>query len=223
MIILIILLIILFALLCDSMFSNFEYEHLTQISNESVQNLASLYNSSKIRTSSLDVTGPTVLSGNVTSEMPLIAKSDVTINGSLNSNGKLNSNKDLSINGKGILYARTITARPETGDPADGILNISGASRLNLLTYDVAISKGWGGSGNLVVQGTMYNEGPILCNNSIPCAWIIKINLYENTDYSGNPISFDNIGGCCPTTNTHNKKILSCKIFTQGDREVGWK
>lgn len=127
--------------------TNVSNEHLTNVSNEGLQNLSSMYNSSTLTTSNLNVTNDASINGKTT-------VSNLNVTGDASINGKTTCGDDV--------FVRSIF-----GNGPNGRMNIGGNESLFLLNKNgVNISKAWGGTGDLTVEGNL-NLGTITGPNRL--------------------------------------------------------
>lgn len=160
-------------------------EHLTIVSNEGIQNLGKVYNSEKLTTTNLNVTGDAMITGYTTCSNDLTTNGTIIANGNITANGfklstdainitkPLNSTNNLTINGTATindkLIVTTIVGDDNNGN--NGRMHISGNELLYLLNKNgTIVSKAWGGNGNLTVDGSLYAP------NALPGAWLINGN-----------------------------------------------
>ena len=182
--------ILIVLIMCNN---NLYFEHLTILSNESLQNLGSVYNNSNLKISNINVTsdatiennanvgnnvnvgkdfevsGNEVIHGSSTIKKKLIVEDGAHIKKNIDVDESVNIKKDLNVDG-------TLKAITITGKGTSGRLHISGDELLFLLNKKgVIIGKEWGGNGNLSVQGNLNMNGGIFTGG---------IKVYDNIQAS---------------------------------------
>lgn len=245
--IIIILLVVL--IIYNFLFYSENFEKFTTVSNESVQNIASIYNNNKITVSNLETTQNISVGNNAsvvnTLTSPTINTSNLTGSGGLsisNPNGvtitrPTGGTGNLVVQGNSTVQGNSIT---------NGRLSVTGVTTL---------------SSNTNISGSLNVTGPIYAPNSIPTcymldsgagsypifgsignlenirqwgtvgdkddAWIVtpgyRIIIYKDPNFAGNTLTLDNTGGTSARTwffTARENQTNSVKVFNSAGTEI---